>query len=105
MSSTNISKNVDINIGKLRIIADNWRRANIPGSNVDLNKLADDTLRMIDSEPLIKDVCQAFLYSVSIQAIKDPGFDNNGNHGKGNISDNSVKGRSIVNKGTKRKNK
>ena len=64
-----------VNIGKLRIIADNWRRANIPGSTVDLNKLADDTLKMIDSEPLIKEVCQAFLYSVSIQAIKDQNFD------------------------------
>jgi hypothetical protein len=40
-----------------------------------MNKLADDTLKMIDSEPLIKEVCQAFLYSVSIQAIKDQNFD------------------------------
>ena len=56
-----------INIGKLRIIADNWRKANIPGSTVDLNKLADDTLKTIDSEPLIKEVCEAFLYSVSIR--------------------------------------
>ena len=58
-------------IGKLRIIADKWRKANIPGSNVDLNRLADDTLKMIDSEPLIKEVCDAFLYSISIQAIND----------------------------------
>lgn len=64
-----------ININKLRTIAGNWRGANVPGSTVDLNKLADDTLKMIDSEPLIKEVCQAFLYSVSIQAIKDQNFD------------------------------
>ncbi len=89
MSGTNSSKNVDV---KLRTIADNWRRANIPGSNVDFNKLADDTLRMIDDEPLIKEVCQAFLYSVSIQAIKDPNFDNPG------------KGKNAINKGKKRRN-
>jgi hypothetical protein len=57
------------------MIADRWRKASAPGSTVDMNKLADDTLKMIDSEPLIKEVCQAFLYSVSIQAIKDQNFD------------------------------
>ncbi len=64
-----------VNINKLRMIADRWRKASAPGSTVDMNKLADDTLKMIDSEPLIKEVCQAFLYSVSIQAIKDQNFD------------------------------
>jgi hypothetical protein len=65
----------NININMLRIIADRWRKASTPGSTVDMNKLADDTLKMIDSEPLIKEVCQAFLYSVSIQAIKDQNFE------------------------------
>lgn len=65
----------NINISKLGTIADRWRKANTPGSIVDMNKLADDTLEMIDSEPLIKEVCQAFLYSVSIQAIKDQNFE------------------------------
>lgn len=41
----------------------------------DMNKLSDNTLKMIDSGPLAKEVCQAFLYSVSIQAIKDQNFD------------------------------
>lgn len=62
-------------MNKLRTIADWWRKANAPGSTVDMNKLADDTLKMIDSEPLMKEVCQAFLYSVSIQAIKDQNFE------------------------------
>ena len=65
----------NINIGKLRIIADRWRKASAPGSTVDMNKLADDTLKMIDSEPLIKEICQAFLFSVSIQARKDQNFE------------------------------
>jgi hypothetical protein len=65
----------NIDIKKLRVIADTWRRANSPGSTIDMNELANDTLKMIDTEPLIKEVCQAFLYSVSIQAIKDQSFD------------------------------
>ena len=65
----------DININKLRIIANRWREANVPGNNIDINKLADYTLKVIDSDPLIKEICQAFLYSVSINAIKDPNFD------------------------------
>ena len=56
-----------VNIDKMKTIADRWKKASTPGSTVDMNKLADDTLEMIDSEPLIKEVCQAFLYSVSIQ--------------------------------------
>lgn len=67
---------VEINVRKLRFIADTWREANAPGSTIDVNQLADDTLKMIDTEPIIKEVCQAFLYSVSIQAIKDQNFDN-----------------------------
>lgn len=64
-----------ININKLKAIADQWRIAKAPGSNIDINKLAEDTLKMIDSEPLIKEVCEAFLYSVSIQSSKDKNFD------------------------------
>lgn len=68
-------KNPNINIGKLRIIVDKWKEADSQG-NIDLNKLADYTLKVIDSEPLIKDICNAFLCSISIVAIKDPKFDN-----------------------------
>jgi len=63
-----------INIGKLKIIIEKWREANVPGNTVDLNKLANYTLKVIESEPLIKEICNAFLCSISIQAIKD--FDN-----------------------------
>ncbi len=65
----------NINIYKLRVVADKWKEASVPGNNIDLNKLADYTLKVIDDEPLIKDICQAFLYSISINAIKDPNFD------------------------------
>lgn len=68
-------KNTGVNIDKLRIIIDRWREADVPGNNIDLNKLADYTLKVIDGEPLIKDICQAFLCSISIRAIKDPNFD------------------------------
>ena len=89
----------DINIGKLRKILDEWKKANIPGSNIDLNKLADDTLKAVDGEPLIKEICQAFLYSVSIHAIKDPNFDN---PESSSILDKSVVSKSSPNRDTKR---
>lgn len=72
----------EVNVGKLRIIADIWRKANIPGNNVDINKATDDILKIIDSEPLLREVCIAFLYSVSTQARKDPNFDRHGNTAK-----------------------
>lgn len=68
-------KKINVNIGKLRIIVDRWKEADVPGNNIDLNKLADYTLKIIDDEPLIKDICNAFLCSISIRAIKDPNFD------------------------------
>ena len=49
------------NIGKLRIIANRWKEADKPENNIDLNKLAEYTLKIIDDEPLIKDICNAFL--------------------------------------------
>lgn len=63
------------NIKKLKIIVEKWKEAEKPGSNIDLNRLADYTLKTIDEEPLIKDICNAFLISVSVRAIKDPNFD------------------------------
>ncbi len=54
----------------------------------DMNKLSDNTLKMIDSGPLAKEVCQAFLYSVSIQAIKDQNFDNTVNSASGGCTKN-----------------
>ncbi len=68
-------KKINVNIGKLRIIVDRWKEADIPGNNIDLNKLADYTLKIINNEPFIKDICNAFFCSISILAIKDPNFD------------------------------
>ena len=68
-------KKINVNISKLRIIADKWKEADIPGNNIDLNKLADFTLKIINDEPLIKDICSAFLMSLTVKAIKDPNFD------------------------------
>ncbi len=59
----------DLNIDKLKAILNKWKRS--PENNVDLNKLADETLKVIDEEPLIKDICQAFLCSISIKTMKD----------------------------------
>jgi hypothetical protein len=68
-------KKINVNISKLRIIADKWKEALIPGNNIDPNKLADFTLKIINEEPLIRDICDAFLFSLSIKLAKDPNFD------------------------------
>ncbi len=68
-------KEVHLNIDRLRIIANKWREALVPGNNIDPNKLADLTLKAINEEPLIRDICEAFLMSVAITGAKDPNFD------------------------------
>lgn len=68
-------KKINVNISKLRIIADKWKEAFVPGNNIDPNKLADFTLKIINEEPLIRDICDAFLWSIAIIAAKDPNFD------------------------------
>ncbi len=68
-------KNFNVNVDKLRLIVNKWKETNVPGNNIDINKLADFTLKIINSEPLIREICDAFLISLSIQAIKDPKFD------------------------------
>lgn len=72
-------------VNKLRSILDRWKEADSPDNNVDLNKLAEETLSTIESEPFIKDICQAFLCSISIKAIKDPNFDKPIDKGSSNI--------------------
>lgn len=59
-----------------------WREANRPGSKADINKLVDETLVTINKDPFIKEICEAFLMSVSIKAARDPNFGNIGNIGK-----------------------
>ncbi len=68
-------KNLNINVGRLKSIVDKWKEANAPGNNIDINKLADFTLKEIDREPLIREICNVFLVSLSVQAVKDPSFD------------------------------
>lgn len=37
-----------------------------------LNLLADETINMVNSEPLLKDICEIFMYSVSVKMMNDP---------------------------------
>lgn len=68
-------KNISVNVGRLKSIVDKWKEANVPGNNIDINKLADFTLKEIDREPLIREICNVFLVSLSVHAVKDPNFD------------------------------
>lgn len=77
-------------INRLRILIQKWKDANVPGNRIDLNKLADETLAVINGDPFLKEVCEIFLYSISITAIKDKNFDNIGNQ-QPNIIDRNIK--------------
>jgi len=89
-------KRINVNISKLRIIADKWKEALIPGSNIDPNKLADFTLKIINEEPLIRDICDAFLWSIAIMAAKDPNFDSATYKKIGTHKDITIKGKRDV---------
>ncbi len=65
----------DTIMDKMKYLSKKWKEALSPGSNVDPNRLAEETLKVIEREPLIQDVCQAFLFSLSIMRAKDPNFD------------------------------
>lgn len=41
----------------------------------DINKLsllADETISLVNSEPLLKDICEMFMYAISVKMMNDP---------------------------------
>lgn len=60
---------------RLRILIQKWKDANTPGNRVDLNRLADETLTVVNSDPFLKEVCDIFLYSIGIKAVNDKRFE------------------------------
>ncbi len=64
----------NINRAKFDVLINKWRN---PKNTADVNKLkllAEETIKAVESEPFIKDVCNIFLYSISAKAINDPTF-------------------------------
>ncbi len=59
---------------KFDALISKWRN---PKNTADVNKLkilADETIKAVESDPFIKNVCDIFLYSVSAKYINDPNF-------------------------------
>lgn len=53
-----------------------WRDPKNTGDINKLNRLADETMQAVNSDPLIKGICEMFLYAASTKAMRDPNFHN-----------------------------
>lgn len=54
-----------------------WRDPKNTGDINRLNRLADETIWVVNSDPLVKNICEIFLFAVSTKAMRDPSFHNN----------------------------
>lgn len=61
-----------INITKFKILMERWRSPEYVDNMERLNKLADETIFLVNSEPLIKDICEIFMYAISVKMMSDP---------------------------------
>lgn len=61
-----------INITKYKILAEKWRDPVYIGDTNRLNQLAEETINQVNSEPLLKDICEIFMYAVSTKMMSDP---------------------------------
>lgn len=66
-----------INITKFKILMQRWKDPAYVGDINKLNLLADETINLVNSEPLLKDICEIFMYAVSIKMMNDPDFSAN----------------------------
>ena len=49
-----------------------WKDPVYLGDINKLNLLADETINLVNGEPLLKDVCEMFMYAVSVKMMNDP---------------------------------
>jgi hypothetical protein len=61
-----------INITKFKILMQRWKDLTYLGDINKLNLLADETINLVNSEPLLKDICEIFMYAVSVKMMNDP---------------------------------
>lgn len=66
----------NINTVRFKILIDKWKNPKNTGDLARLNHLADETIQAVNSEPLIKEITEIFLYAISTKAINDPNFRN-----------------------------
>lgn len=60
-----------INITKFKILMNRWKDPAYLGDINKLNLLADETINLVNSEPLLKDICEIFMYAVSVKMTND----------------------------------
>lgn len=65
-----------IDITRFKVLINKWRDPKNTGDINKLNHLADETIRAVNSEPLLKSICEIFMYSISCKALQDPNFRN-----------------------------
>lgn len=66
----------NINTVRFKILIDKWKDPKITGDINKLNRLADETVQAVNSDPLINEICNIFLFAVSAKAMNDPSFRN-----------------------------
>lgn len=65
-----------INMIRFNILINKWRDPKNTSDVTKLNRLADETMQAINSDPFLKNVCEIFMYSVYAKAVNDPSFKN-----------------------------
>ena len=60
-----------INITKFKVLMERWRNPVYVGDINRLNQLADETINLVNNEPLLKNICEIFMYAVSVKMAKD----------------------------------
>ena len=73
-----------INVTKFRILMERWRNPTYVGDVNRLNQLADETIALVNSDPLIKDICETFMYAVSVKMMRDQNFPSSNMRESGN---------------------
>lgn len=66
----------NINIIRFNALINKWKDPKITGDVTKLNRLAEETIQTVNSEPLIKGITEIFLYSISTKAMNDQNFRN-----------------------------
>lgn len=61
-----------INITKFKALMQRWKDPAYLGDINKLNLLADETINLVNGEPLLKDICEIFMYAVSVNMMNDP---------------------------------
>ena len=73
-----------INVTKFKILMERWKNpAYVEDANM-LSQLADETIALVNSEPLIKDICEIFMYAVSVKMMREQNIPDRNTMGRGN---------------------